>query len=68
MITTQLATLEPPPPEMHQLLGAVHGDQNAMDEFVSITSGTMSPIEFFDPDHVAAIFGNAAARQPIAAP
>ena len=66
--TTQLATLEPPPPEMAQLLGAVHGDQNAMDAFVSITAGTMSPIEFFDPDHVAAIFGNAAARQPIAAP
>ena len=65
--TTQLATLEPPPPEMQQLLGAVHGDQNAMDAFVSITAGTMSPIEFFDPDHVAAIFGAAAARQPIAA-
>lgn len=24
--TTQLATLEPPPPEMQQLLGAVHGN------------------------------------------
>ena len=30
--TTQLATLEPPPPEMQQLLGAVHGNQDAMDD------------------------------------
>ncbi len=28
----------------------------------------MSPVEFFDPDHVGSIFGAAAARQPIAAP
>ena len=48
--TTQLATLEPPPPEMQQLLGAVHGNQDAMDTFVSITAGTVSPVEFFDPD------------------
>ena len=28
-------TLEPPPPEMQQLLGAVHGNQEAMDGFVA---------------------------------
>ena len=27
--TTQLATLEPPPPEMQQLLGGIHGNQTA---------------------------------------
>ena len=48
--TTQLATLEPPPPEMQQLLGAVHGNQEAMDDFVSVIAGTVSPVEFFDPD------------------
>ena len=26
--TCQLATLEPPPPEMQQLFGAIHGNQN----------------------------------------
>ena len=31
--TCQLATLEPPPPEMQQLLGAVYGNQEAMDGF-----------------------------------
>jgi len=29
--TCQFATLEPPPPELQQLLGAVHGSQAAMD-------------------------------------
>jgi flavin-dependent dehydrogenase len=50
--TTQLATMEPPPPEMQQLLGAVYGNQDAMNMFVSITAGTVSPIEFFDPENV----------------
>ena len=45
--TTQLATLEPPPPELQQLLGAVHGNQEAMDAFVGVTAGTVSPAEFF---------------------
>ena len=65
--TTQLATLEPPPPEMQQLLRAVYGNQDAMDAFVGVTAGTVSPIEFFDPDHIAAIFSDAAQRVPIAA-
>lgn len=52
--TTQLATFEPPPPEMQELLGAIVGNQPAMDAFVSLNSGTMSPIEFFDPVHLGA--------------
>jgi 2-polyprenyl-6-methoxyphenol hydroxylase-like FAD-dependent oxidoreductase len=55
--TTQVATLEMPPPEMQALLGAVHGDQEAMDAFVSVTAGTVSPVEFFDPEHVGRIMG-----------
>jgi 2-polyprenyl-6-methoxyphenol hydroxylase-like FAD-dependent oxidoreductase len=51
--TTQLATLDPPPPEMQQLLGAVHGNRDAMDAFVSVVAGTVSPMEFFDPGHIA---------------
>jgi 2-polyprenyl-6-methoxyphenol hydroxylase-like FAD-dependent oxidoreductase len=53
--TTQLATLEEPPPEMQQLLYAVHHDQAAMDAFVSVVAGTVSPIEFFDPSHIGRI-------------
>jgi 2-polyprenyl-6-methoxyphenol hydroxylase-like FAD-dependent oxidoreductase len=59
--TTQLATLEEPPPDLQQLLAAVQGNQRAMDAFVSVTAGTMSPVDFFHPDHVAGILGSAAA-------
>ena len=58
--TTQLATLEPPPPEMQQLLGAIHGNQPAMDAFVSVTAGTLSPIEFFDPSTIAGLLASSA--------
>jgi 2-polyprenyl-6-methoxyphenol hydroxylase-like FAD-dependent oxidoreductase len=47
--TSQLATLEPPPPELQQLLGQIKGNQAAMDAFVSINAATVSPAEFFDP-------------------
>jgi flavin-dependent dehydrogenase len=60
--TTQLATLEAPPQEMQQLLGAVHGNQEAMDAFVSMTAGTVSPMEFFDPQHIGKIIGAVSAR------
>ncbi len=57
--TTQLATLEAPPMEMQQLLGAVHGNQDAMDAFVSLTAGTVSPVEFFDPENIGRIMSKA---------
>jgi flavin-dependent dehydrogenase len=60
--TTQLATLESPPPEMLQLLGAVHGNSAAMNAFVSMIAGTMSPAEFFAPDHIGAIMATAQER------
>jgi len=58
--TAQLATLEGPPPEMQQLLAAVRGQQAAMDSFVSLIAGTVSPVEFFDPDNIGRIMGMAA--------
>ena len=59
--TTQLATLEPPPPEMQQLLGAVARDQDAMDGFVSVVAGSLSPADFFSPGHVQSIMAGAEA-------
>ena len=44
--TCQLATLEPPPPEMQQLIAAIHGNQKAMD------AGTLSPAEFFARENI----------------
>jgi 2-polyprenyl-6-methoxyphenol hydroxylase-like FAD-dependent oxidoreductase len=59
--TSQLATLEPPPPELQQLLGAVAGDQESMDGFVSVVSGAVSPADFFSEENVGRIFANASA-------
>jgi 2-polyprenyl-6-methoxyphenol hydroxylase-like FAD-dependent oxidoreductase len=53
--TCQLATLEPPPPEMQQLFAAMHGNQTAMDDFARMNAGTISPAEFFAPENVKAI-------------
>ena len=57
--TCQLATLEPPPPEMQQLFAAIHGNQQAMDAFARMNAGTISPAEFFAPENVNAIMAAA---------
>ena len=57
--TCQLAALEPPPPELQELLGAVHGNQDAMDAFVSMLAGTVSPAEFFAPENTERIMTGA---------
>ncbi len=44
--TCELATLEPPPPQMQQLLGAIQGNQKAMDGFAQMNAGTISPADF----------------------
>lgn len=46
-LTCQVATLEPPPSEMQQILGGIRGNQSAMDRFVQMNAGTISPAEFF---------------------
>ena len=61
--TCELATLEPPSPELAQLLGAVHGNQDAMDAFCRVNSGVTSPAEFFAPDNVGRIFAAAQAKK-----
>jgi 2-polyprenyl-6-methoxyphenol hydroxylase-like FAD-dependent oxidoreductase len=45
--TCQLATLEPPPPEMQRMLASIVGNQEAMTRFVQMNAGTISPTEFF---------------------
>ena len=53
--TAQLASLQPPSPELRQLLGAVHGNQEAMDEFARMNAGVVSPAEFFSEENVKRI-------------
>jgi flavin-dependent dehydrogenase len=57
--TCQLATLEPPSPEMQQLLGAVQGNQEAMDGFARVNAGVTSPADFFSPENIGRIFAAA---------
>ena len=58
--TCQLATMEPPPPEMQHLLAAMHGNQEAMDGFARTIAGVTSPAEFFSAENVARIVAVAA--------
>ena len=60
--TTEIATLEPPSPELATLLGAMPGDQQAMDGFCRMAAGVDSPADFFAEPNVGAILARAAAR------
>jgi 2-polyprenyl-6-methoxyphenol hydroxylase-like FAD-dependent oxidoreductase len=53
--TCRFAMLAPPSPEMQQLLGAVHGNQEAMDGFAQVIAGVKSPAEFFSEENVGRI-------------
>jgi hypothetical protein len=44
---------------MQQLLAAIAGNQPAMDDFVSVNAGTLSPEAFFDPAYVGPLLASA---------
>jgi len=58
--TTMLATLEPPPEQMQQLLGAMQGNQEAMNGFTRVAAGMTSPAEFFSEENAGRIMAAAA--------
>jgi hypothetical protein len=41
--TAELASLEPPPPELQRILQAAHGNQDAMDGVARVNAGVTSP-------------------------
>jgi flavin-dependent dehydrogenase len=57
--TCDFAKIEPPPPEMQQLMGAMRGNQEAMDGFVSVMAGTLPAPEFFGPENAGRIMAQA---------
>ncbi|MEU8614784.1 NAD(P)/FAD-dependent oxidoreductase [Actinoplanes sp. NPDC048791] len=59
-MTAQIASLQPPDPQMVQLLTAVQGNQEAMDAFARVNSGATPPAEFFAPDNIGRIMSQAA--------
>ena len=56
-MTCGLATLAPPAPEMLALFAALPGNQSAIDAFVQMNAGTISPAQFFSPENVQSIAG-----------
>jgi flavin-dependent dehydrogenase len=61
-LTCQLATLQPPPPEMQQLFGALHGNQEQTDRFFGAIAGTVPVPEFFAPENIGRVMAAAGAR------
>ncbi|MEX0750775.1 MAG: oxidoreductase, partial [Dehalococcoidia bacterium] len=59
--TCQLATLEPPPPEMQALFGALHSSQEATDQFFSALTGSLPLPAFMDPANIGKIMASAGA-------
>jgi flavin-dependent dehydrogenase len=58
-LNCQLASLEPPPPEMQQLFAALRGNQAETDRFFGTLSGTVPVQEFFAPENVQRILSAA---------
>ena len=61
--TDEFAQLRPPAPELQQLIGAMHGNQEAMDAFVSVQAATLPAPEFFAPENVGRIMSQATINQ-----
>ena len=62
---TQLfASLEPPPAEMQQLFGAMHGNQQATDQFMSMITGSLPVPEFMSEANIGRIM-SAAQEHPL---
>jgi 2-polyprenyl-6-methoxyphenol hydroxylase-like FAD-dependent oxidoreductase len=57
--TMQMATLEPAPPEMQMLFAAMAGNASAMDDFASVISGALSPVQFFAEENIGRILAEA---------
>jgi flavin-dependent dehydrogenase len=54
-LTCQLASLQPPPPEMQQLFGALRHNQEQTDRFFGTIAGTVSVPDFFAPENLGQI-------------
>ena len=57
--TTQLAALEPPPPEMRALFGALRGNQDATNAFLSAITGAIPLADFMSSDNISRIMAAA---------
>jgi len=59
--TCQLAVMEPPPPAIQQLFGALHSNQEATNQFFSVLTGAMPLTEFMSEENLGRIMSAAGA-------
>ena len=59
--TCELATLEPPPPEMQQLFGALRSNEDGTNQFFSAITGATPLPEFMSPENLGRIMSASAA-------
>ena len=57
--TDEFAQLQPPPPELQQLIGAMADNQRAKDDFISVQANTLPAPQFFDPANLGRIMSAA---------
>jgi hypothetical protein len=57
--TCQLATLQPPPPPMQRLFAALHGNQDATNQFYSAMTGSSPLPAFMNPENLDRIMARA---------
>jgi 2-polyprenyl-6-methoxyphenol hydroxylase-like FAD-dependent oxidoreductase len=57
--TNRLAALEPPPPGMRALFGALHGNQEATNAFLSAITGAIPLTDFMSSENLARIMAAA---------
>jgi 2-polyprenyl-6-methoxyphenol hydroxylase-like FAD-dependent oxidoreductase len=60
--TYQLAQLEPPPPVLQELFGALHHDQKETNAFYSAITGASPLPAFMNPDNIGRIVAGARSR------
>jgi 2-polyprenyl-6-methoxyphenol hydroxylase-like FAD-dependent oxidoreductase len=54
-LTAEFAKMEPPPPQMRALFGALHGNQSATNQFFSAITGALPVPQFMNPENIARI-------------
>jgi flavin-dependent dehydrogenase len=58
-LTTQLAAMEPPPPEMTALLAAIAADRAESTRYIGALQGSTPIGEYLTPDNIGRIMANA---------
>ena len=62
--TTHLAALKPPPPDMQALFGALRGNQDATNAFLSAITGAIPLSDFMSTENIARIMAAATEEEP----